>query len=237
MTYVATTSVSQTNGIAFDSTGQLYANSNNDRFYRIDKTTGSASQVGSSEMFIFPLEGDLAYNAAADNFYGVGGTSSDLYRINKSNGSASVIASLGPGTLDLSGLTFGPGGTLYGIACNNAGATTLITIDPTFGSYSTIGPTGTSGSLAGLAYDPNSGTMYLAEGPPGTPSASSLYAVNPTTGTATLIGPMGVNSISGLAILVPEPNSAGIFILATTAFAIGHRRRLRHRGITGKRNG
>src|SRR5262245_22246063 len=54
-TFVATTGVSQTNGIAFDASGQLFANSNNDKFYRIDRTTGATTQVGSSEMFIFPL--------------------------------------------------------------------------------------------------------------------------------------------------------------------------------------
>jgi len=44
-----------------------------------------------------------------------------------------------------------------------ASATTLIAIDTFFGAFSTVGPTGTSGSLAGLAYDPTSGIMYLAE--------------------------------------------------------------------------
>jgi hypothetical protein len=79
--------------------------------------------------------------------------------------------------------------------------------------------------LAGLAYDPTSGIMYLAEGPPGTPSASSLYTVDINTGAATLIGPMGVNSISGLAILVPEPTSATLIVLAVGGFVIGQRPR------------
>jgi hypothetical protein len=68
--------------------------------------------------------------------------------------------------------------------------------------------------------------MYLAEGPPGTPSASSLYTVDINTGAATLIGPMGVNSISGLAVLVPEPASATL-ILAAGTLALTRRSRRR----------
>lgn len=216
--FVASTSMSQANGIAFDASGQLYSNSNNGNLYRINHQTGATTQLPGG-MGISPLEGDLAYNAAADNFLGADSVHSLLYKINKNTGVGSVVGSFGTTGLEISGLTFGPGGLLYGLACNNSNPATLVTIDPVFGWInSTIGLTGTSGSLAGLAYDPTIDTLYMAMGPPGTPSYASLYTVNASTGAATLVGPMGIYSVSGLTVLIPEPASmismaaAGLFL-------------------------
>jgi len=77
------------------------------------------------------------------------------------------------------------------------------------------------GAAAGLAFDPLTGTAYLADGAEG--ATASLYTLDIGTGFATLIGstaaPVG---IAGLTFIgVPEPSSifmAGLGVFAMRCF-------------------
>ena len=75
-------------------------------------------------------------------------------------------------------------GTLFG---TDAARGNLLSINPTTGVGTVIGPTGVM-SVPALAIDPNTGILYVGEGQ-GSPN---LYTVNPTTGAATLVGNTGL---------------------------------------------
>jgi len=70
----------------------------------------------------------------------------------------------------------------------------LVTIDTDTLSITTIGPVGTNTSFGGLAYDPNSDTLYMVGGR----GNNNLYTVDQTTGAATLVGSHGLTDLFGL---------------------------------------
>jgi uncharacterized protein YjiK len=84
-------------------------------------------------------------------------------------------------------------GLLYAV---EESSDTLISIDTDTFTTTSIGSLGVSFNFGGMAYDPNSDTLYMIDGQT---SNSSLYTVNRTTGQATLIGASGANSLFGLA--------------------------------------
>ena len=71
----------------------------------------------------------------------------------------------------------------------------LISIDTDTSTVTTIGALGTSNSFGGLAYDGNSGTLYMVGGR----GNENLYTVDTGTGAATLVGTHGINDLFGLA--------------------------------------
>jgi hypothetical protein len=72
---------------------------------------------------------------------------------------------------------------------------TLVSIDTDSFVVSTIGALGTNVSFAGLAYDSNTDTVYMAGGR----GNNNLYTVNQATGAANLVGSHGINDLFGLA--------------------------------------
>jgi hypothetical protein len=70
----------------------------------------------------------------------------------------------------------------------------LITINPTTGAATVVGPTGVN-TMEGLAFAPN-GVLYGSTGTHDqvTPMSDQLWTLDPTTGAATLVGPFGVQS-------------------------------------------
>ena len=96
-------------------------------------------------------------------------------------------------TLSTPDVKAAPGtGTLFGTDAFNGN---LITINPSTGVGSVVGPLGVS-SIPSLAIEPHIGTIY-AGGGGGLPL---IYTVNPTTGAATLLGDtgLGIAAVSGL---------------------------------------
>ena len=83
-------------------------------------------------------------------------------------------------------------GLLYAVQDNTD---TLISIDTDTLITTEIGSLGVSFNFGGMAYDPNSDTLYMTDGMLG----SNLYTVNRTSGQATLIGNHGVKDLFGLA--------------------------------------
>ncbi len=56
-----------------------------------------------------------------------------------------------------------------------------------------VGPLGTDQEFGGLAYDSNTGTMYMVGGR----ANNNVWTVNPNTGQATLVGPHGQTDLFG----------------------------------------
>jgi len=121
----------------------------------------------------------------------------NFQRLDPSNGSPTLI---GDAHAAITGLAFHPTTrVLYGSTANTAvgdqtiptGA--LITVSTTTGLSTLVGSFGLgSGTLADLAFDPVTGTLYGWS----TGSGGDLYTVNLTTGAATLVGESGL-SLSG----------------------------------------
>ena len=82
--------------------------------------------------------------------------------------------------------------TLYTVDTNTD---RLESIDTDTLAFTDIGPLGVPVVFEGLAYDPNTDTLYLIDGR----GNEELYEVNRNTGQATLIGPHGITDLFGLA--------------------------------------
>ncbi|HEV3166557.1 MAG TPA: PEP-CTERM sorting domain-containing protein [Isosphaeraceae bacterium] len=210
-TLVGSTGVRLLIGITADTNGTLYSVSENDsgpsNLYTINPTTGLATLVGS--LGVATAEGDLAINPATGTLYVANALSDQLLTVNKTTGLATVVGSFGAPGRDVSGLLFS-GGTLYGLALNDARPDTLVTINLTTGAATTVGSTGSNfGVIAALSQDPSTGTAYIA-GPATTfGNDNQLWTINLATGAAVLSGPItGItSSISGLTP-IPKPASA-----------------------------
>ncbi len=101
--------------------------------------------------------------------------------------SKEILGEINP---DFNGL--GGSGILYTVF---SPTNTLQSIDTDTLGVTDIGPLGVAEIFGGLAYDPNSDTLYLVDGR----GSKALYEVNRTTGEATLIGNHGITDMFGLA--------------------------------------
>jgi len=169
-------------GIAFDSSGKLYGISltATAQLYEIDTSTGSATAIGPLGIgFLF--EGGLAFDSGG-RLIGVDqGTAGDAktFEINTATGAATIIGPTPGEDRDVNGLTR-EGNVIYGI---DRPSNTLGRLDATTGSYSAIGPTGTTiGDSGGLAIDPGDGKLYATFAADG-----GFYTLDKSTGAATLI--------------------------------------------------
>lgn len=100
-------------------------------------------------------------------------------------------ADLGPKLAQVEGLAYDPAsGTLYG---SDVSTRVLVTIDPTTGAATVVGPIGFS-FVEGLAFDPLAGVLWGADR-----GTNELIRIDPSTGAGTAVGPFGVDSIRGLA--------------------------------------
>lgn len=87
-------------GLAFDSsTGTLYAQSTNQGVYTLDTITGAATQIGSNGVY----PGGLAYNSSTDKLLLLGAGGGTVNEINRTNGTATLLAS--PGFINDNGFT------------------------------------------------------------------------------------------------------------------------------------
>jgi hypothetical protein len=211
-------------GLAFDPLGDiLYATGQQIgqtdsafRLFTVDRTTGAATLVGSTGIFDI---GGLAFDTANNTLYGLGCTApcgiaghDFLYSLNTGTGAATQVG----GTLGTNGL--GLGGLEY-VASSNLlyaiGQTSSIfgSINPTTGVFSSIGSPGSVVFDGGLAFNPDTNTMFATAGPPGT----SLYTINLATGAGSFVGANSAGdllAVGGLAFVpaavtadVPEPTS------------------------------
>jgi len=167
------------------------------------------AQVGEGDLALDPLSGDL---------FAIGLTELTipltLLRIDLADvgAGATVVGEIGPG--DISALAFDAAGTLYAI---DTDTDTLLVIDPTDASTLPIVDLSQPlGALAGMDFDPATGTLYVADGGGG--GNDALFTLEPATGVLTLVGPLGLaDGLSGLA--VPEPGAAALGVAVFTALA------------------
>lgn len=180
----------------------LWVDDANGEIGKVDVTTGAVTLVGNSGRILT----DIAFDPNG-NLFGIDQT--NLYRINTTNGAATVVAALNPaiptvssniGLIPANSLVFGSTGTLY-TATNQ-----LYTVNPSTGADTRVGPLGGTFISAGdLAFV--NGTLYLSD------TQDRLLSVDPTTGGATLVGNMGVADVFGLA----TPDNATLYGVAGTS--------------------
>ncbi len=118
-----------------------------------------------------------------------------------------------PGSAQVDGLSF-RGDQLYGLVTDLAGSLNdhLVAIDLGTLALTDVGPLGTNiGLLAGLAYDATQ-DLFFATGR----DNNFLYSVEPGTGSAMLIGPTGLEEVSGLTMAASRgtPLAGGHLVFA-----------------------
>ncbi|MBS0439838.1 MAG: hypothetical protein JSS33_10555 [Proteobacteria bacterium] len=148
-------------------------------------------------LFAALVLGVFASQARAADLVGYGEAFNVLYSVDLATNTAVSIG--GAGTIggqqiaNIEGLTFSPGGVLYGVS--DAGPTkTLLTIDKTTGIATAIGAlsTGSNNQLdLGLAFTCD-GKLWMSA------STGQFWSVDPATANVTLLGNLGVK-LTGLA--------------------------------------
>lgn len=165
--------------------------------------------------------GSSATAARTDgSLYGVSFDSNQLVRIDPLTAATEVVGPLGLDASVFALTYYPPGGTLL---AHDRNAQQLLSIDIRSGAASVIGPV--DAKLEGLAYDPNSETVYGV--------GSNLVVVDPATGSTVTVGEAGygfnslafdsiantlygdsivtglsaINTVSGAAALISRPPS------------------------------
>ncbi len=153
----------------------------------VDTATSAVTVIGSAT----PISGDSWCGMACSNT-GVmyassansAGTVSTLYTIDPSTGTTTVVGTITNAALIID-IAINPAHDLYGLDLVN---NTLVKIDPATGAGTVIGPTGFTANYAqGMAFEPVSGTLYLAAFNYGA-SQGELRTCDTSTGATTLIG-------------------------------------------------
>lgn len=149
--------------------------------------TGVATLIGTMTQFVGP-EGDIAFDPTTGLLYAVSGTG-PLFRIDTADASCTPVGNLPtdlPGGADYSGLAFDADGQLFvwstfgqvvrRVDKTNANVLATVSLSSSAG-----------GSIGGMAFDPSTGTAYIAGGESG---SAQLSTVDTTLGTRTAVGPL-----------------------------------------------
>ncbi len=165
----------------------------NNGLYSIDTATAIATFIGTDFASGTPSEielsaGGVAYAADTDN-------KTFLHTIDPSTGSVTgtITMTFPMGGNVITALEF-VGSTLYaGFTTEGGGPTFLTTVDIGTGIVSTVGATGVSSPLGGLAYDVSTSVMYgISAG--GWPA--ELFTIDLSTGAATSVGLVTIGGLS-----------------------------------------
>jgi len=172
---------------------------------RIDPTTAT------SDAPLAVYEGDLAFHPTTGVLWGVT-TRVDfarLFTVDLATGLGTIVADVVPGKgvqLDLSAIAFDPTGQLWGLdtrSPSQPGPARLLRIDAATGAIvASIQTTRTLGTVAGLAFRPDDGTLLVADGDFG--GTALLYRFDAALGDLVPIGATGIavgnsNGLAGLA--------------------------------------
>lgn len=189
---------------------------------KFDQSTGSPMLVGSTGLSQI-VEGDLCF-APDGRLFGMADLANigarRLFTIDLANGGATVVGNI-PSSGDLSAMAFRADGTLFMIDTNGGVPSLLLTVNSSNGAITSSTALSVDlGGTAGMAFDPVSGLLYVADGSTG--GTNALYIVDPASGIASVIGALGVpGGIAGLTFTaVPEPSG---LILLGTAIWFGRR--------------
>jgi hypothetical protein len=137
-----------------------------------------------NDVGLIDIEIKTAYRAGTTSVYAVTGDSnSNLYQVDLSTGSASLVGNLGV-SKDFEALAFSPSGTLYALEDRDFG---LYTVNTFNGAATFVGSTGLSGAdNPGMTFD-DDGRLWLVGGN----STATLYEINPSTAASSLVGTVG----------------------------------------------
>ena len=171
---------------------RLYGSNNAGQLFVVNPLTGAGSYVcdlpvhpdpGATEIEFDDVTG-LAFVQARDGIF-----SGELFDIL----SCSAMGPLVPtNDLALNGLEY-INGVLYGTAIpNSCEPSMLVTLDPTTGVPTVIGPTG-KGPISGLAWDPVTQVLYGVTGCWQLYGFAELVTIDLATGLATSVGSTGVH--------------------------------------------
>jgi DNA-binding beta-propeller fold protein YncE len=196
------------------------------KLYTIKGSTGLATLVGATGFSL--IEGDIAYDPVGGFIYGLqvyeGGTY-QFIRIDPSTGAGAAVANLA-NVSDVSAAAFGPGNTLYVIDLPASGNSKLLTLNKQTGALTNpVTLTARLGPTSGLAFDPATGTAYVADGNGSMNGTSNLYTLNLTTGQLTRVSTSGTGISGGVSGLVFAPEPAALATVATAAALLLRRRR------------
>ena len=178
--------------------GAFIGNAVQGRLHTLDPDTGA---ILTTVVITSDTGNSLIVNALGSDARGTllvtvnvgGGSLSDLGRLDPATG---VVTRLGPtGFGTLSGLVFDPTfRTLYTITSVQV-PPALLALDPTTGQGTVIVQTNLPTQARSLAFTAD-GRLVTGG------SDGNLYQVDPVTGAATLIGPSGVEEVSGMSLRV-----------------------------------
>lgn len=171
---------------------------------KINPSTGAIERIGNQGRSIRGVSG-LAYDSTDNMLYGVDNNTRDLLKIDTLTGDGEQVVSLGSDITYVSSLAYDEKQKLlYGIDVGD-----LITIDTKTGAKTLVSNTGFTGTVDGLAFDPQSNMLYATEN--GTDNSDArLITIDPATGVITTKGFINVSNVKGLAYYVPPgPNPPG----------------------------
>jgi hypothetical protein len=213
---------------------------NSNSLFSVNTATGTSTMIGATglsqinegDMTIRPSDGKLF---ACSNLLKNGNQNSlQMFTLNPATGAATVVGTVETATqatpADISGLAFSPAGDLFAMDNDSLN---LLRIDPATASIlQTIPLTGIAslGSVAGLAFNPQSGVLYMADGTSNVNNAN-LYTIDPSSGAVTLVGSTGIKQMAALTFTpaqLPEPGMAGLVMIGAAALSMKRRRRQAH---------
>ncbi len=203
------TGLSTLSGIALSPAGVLYGHdAATDSLHQIDPATGDSSLVGFIGIDV--IEGDLAFDPVSGKLFGAQSFGDDrLYTIDLATGFGTTIGIITPDG-DISALAFDASGALFALDTLNEA---IYRVDPATADILETFPLGASlGSSAGMAFDPDTGNLYVADGGALGTNKTYLYLLD-----FEMLFELGdTNAPSGLSGLtfIPEPMSAGLLIAA-----------------------
>jgi DNA-binding beta-propeller fold protein YncE len=163
--------------------GTLIAIDSSRVLYEINMINGVKTQIGTVSSNAGTTAG-LARNATNGTIYLTSTGTDELFTVDLSTGTATLVGSYGTTTVVMHGLEWdGSTGTLYGGSNGN-----LFTIDTTTGFATQVGASGLT-SFTNLVHVPTTNTLYATNS-----GTDSFYLVDRTTGAMTLIGALGSGS-------------------------------------------
>jgi DNA-binding beta-propeller fold protein YncE len=194
-TVVGATS-SAIDGLAFAPDGTLYAADNtNNQLVTLDPATGAVASVIGPYGVPITVEG-LSVRPSDSVLFGIDVLNSALITLNTATGTVTTIGSLGVN--GMAGLAFNlDGSVLYAAAFDNG---CLYTVNQSAGATTQVGcaGAGSTGGPLGLARDPVSGTLFVAEWWGG--ADAQLSIVSEVDGSRTTVGAItGFDQIEGIA--------------------------------------
>lgn len=184
---------------------QLYTASDSQDALILIENDGTTAKVGDFGDDISNMSGML-FNPLTNTVYGVNNSTDSLYTINTSTGATTLIGDTGVNITSFSGFTFDYNSSIAYLArANGAGGaisytTDYYTVNLSTGAVQTsIGNSGISARVAGLAYDNNTDTLYAISNDDSdvASNADSLYTVSTTDGSMNRIGALGITISNG----------------------------------------